>query len=132
MRIALLFTLAAALALPTASSAKRDNLTDEARLAKALDGLTPGKPQSCINLREAQQTEAYGDSVLFTVGRKLVYKTESKGCGNRGSDTFVTRTIGTQLCRGDVIERVDLLSGMRSGFCIAGDFTPYKAVKQQP
>ena len=129
MRIAVLFTLAAALALPATSSAKRDRLTDEARLAQALSGLTPGKPQSCINLRDAQQTEAYGDSMLFTVGRKLIYRTDSKGCGNRGSDTFITRTFGSQLCRGDVIERADLASGMRSGFCIAGDFTPYKAVK---
>ncbi len=129
MRFALLFTLAVTLAVPTATSAKRDKLTDEARLAKALDGLTPGKPQSCINLRDAQQTEAYGDSVLFSAGRRLTYRTDTKGCGNRGSDTFVTRTIGTQLCRGDVIERVDLISGMQSGFCIAGDFTPYKLAR---
>ncbi len=130
MRIALLLTLTAALALPTASSAKRDKLTDEARLAKALNGLTPGKPQSCINLRDAQQTEAYGDSVLFGAGRKLVYRTDAKGCGGSNSDTFITRTFGSQLCRGDVIERADLRSGMRSGFCIAGDFTPYRALKK--
>ena len=34
-----------------------------------------------------------------------------------------------RLCRGDVITRTDLQSGFESGFCVAGDFTPYRTPK---
>jgi hypothetical protein len=129
MRAILIVSLAVLAALPTASSAKRERLSDEERLTKALEGLTPGKPQSCISLREAQQTDAYGNDVLFTVGRRLVYRSSSKGCEKRHGEVFITRTYGTQLCRGDVLERADLMTGMQSGFCIAGNFTPYTRMK---
>jgi hypothetical protein len=129
MRLFLLAATIAGLALPAASSARRDTLTDEQRLAKALDGLTPGKAVSCIDLRDAPATEALGDALLFRASRKLVYKSDTAGgCGDHSiGETFITHTYGSRLCRGDVITTADLHSGFQTGFCIAGDFTPYRA-----
>jgi hypothetical protein len=114
--------------LPAASSARRDSADAETRLAKALEGLTPGKAVSCIDLRDAQGTEAIGDALLFRASRKLVYRSDtSGGCGHQAfGDTFITHTWGSQLCKGDVVRRADLLNGFQSGFCITGNFTPYR------
>jgi hypothetical protein len=128
MRTLFLITTAALLVLPAASSARRDMLTEDAKLAKRLDGYSPGKSVSCIDLRDAQGTEAIGDALIFQVSHRLFYKSDTRGgCGQRWhGDTFVTRTFGARLCRGDVVSRADLTSGFETGFCIAGDFTPYR------
>ena len=127
MRTPILIALAAALTLPAASSAKREILSDEARLEKALTGLTPGKPVSCIDLRNTSGPEAIGDTLLFRTSRKLIYRNEAPGCKGRFDEAFITRTFGGRLCRGDVVSRADLRTGFESGFCIAGTFTPYRA-----
>ena len=127
MRTLTLMILAGVAILPAASSAKRDRLTDEQRLEKALTGLQPGKPVDCIELRDAQGTEAFGDTLLFRSGRRLIYRNDAPGCDGGFAETFVTRTHGTRLCRGDVITKVDLQSGFQHGFCIAKSFTPYRA-----
>lgn len=128
MRVLTLALLAGATLIAPASSAKRDRLTDAQRLEKALAGLEPGKPVDCIELRDARGTEAFGDTLLFRSGQKLVYRNEAPGCDSGLGETFVTRTHGTRLCRGDVITKVDLHTGFQSGFCIAKSFTPYRAV----
>ena len=129
MRLAALMMIPLLLAVPAATQAKKDRLTDEQRLTKALDGLTPGKPRSCIRLRDAQGPDAYGDTLIFRVSPREVYKTEGKGCGGRESDAFITKTYGSDLCRGDVVRRADLLSGFETGFCTVGAFTPYTRPK---
>ncbi len=115
-------------ALPAASSARKERLSDEAQLTKALDGLTPGKPVSCIDLRDARGTESIGDSILFRASRRLTYRNDPRG-GCKASafnETLITRTYGSQLCRGDVVRRADLTSGFETSACILGDFTPYR------
>ena len=129
MRLPILFALVAVLTLPAASSAKRDMLSTEAQLEKALTGLTAGKPVNCIDLRNTQGTEAIGDTLIFRKSRKFIYRSEAPGCGGRFNEAFITRTFGGQLCRGDVVSRADLLSGFESGFCFAGNFTPYSVPK---
>ena len=129
MRTPILIALVAALTLPAASSAKREMLSDEARLEKALTGLTPGKPVSCIDLRDTQGTEAIGDTLIFRRSRNFIYRNDAPGCGGRFNEAFITRTFDNRLCRGDVVSRADLTSGFESGFCIAGSFTPYRAPK---
>jgi hypothetical protein len=129
MRMAALLMIPLLFAVPAATEAKKDRLTDEQRLAKALDGMTPGKPRSCIRLRDARDTDAFGDTLIFRVSNREVYKTDGKGCGGRESDAFVTRTFGSELCRGDIVRRADLMSGFETGFCTVGPFTPYTRPK---
>lgn len=132
MRLAAFMMIPLLLAVPAATpalGAKKVRLTDEQRLTKLLDGMTPGKPRSCIRLRDAQGPDAYGDTLIFRVSAREVYKTEGKGCGGRDSDAFITKTYGSDLCRGDVVRRADLVSGFETGFCTVGAFTPYTKPK---
>jgi hypothetical protein len=131
MRRSILIAAILIVALPAASSARKERLSDEAQMAKALDGLTPGKPTSCIDLRDARGNESIGNSILFRANRTLIYRNDPRG-GCRGSaftETLVTRTYGSQLCRGDVIRRVDLTSGFEGSACILSDFVPYRKNK---
>ena len=107
-------------------------LTDKqaAKLEKALAGLEAGEKVSCINREpQANFTVISGNTLLYRVSRKLVYKNELIGSCNglaRG-DTMIVRTWGSQYCRGDLTASADLITGMNTGSCALGDFTPYRA-----
>jgi hypothetical protein len=126
-----LFALAAGCAAgqPSQTTLKYQ-ASEAARLDKALAGLTPGKAKSCIDLRDANGPESYGDTtLLFRVGRKLVYRTETIGsCRNVGAGgrALITHTYGSGLCRGDTARAADLAAGFETGSCAMGDFVPYK------
>jgi hypothetical protein len=132
----LLPLLAVALSGCTASAAENARAmqrseSDEQKLAKALEGLTPQKPVSCIDDHRSGAVEAYGPTILYKVGRGLVYRSDTAGgCENLGrGDIFVTHTITGQLCRGDIAQTVDPTSRTQSGSCSLGTFTPYRKVK---
>ncbi|HEU5482208.1 MAG TPA: hypothetical protein VFU80_03820, partial [Sphingomicrobium sp.] len=42
-----------------------------------------------------------------------------------GPYALVTRTSTAQLCRGDIGQVVDTMSGSNVGSCVMGDFVPY-------
>lgn len=119
----------------SASSASREAryASEEARLQKALTGLTPGKPQNCIRLRDANGTQSFENgkgTLIFRVSRKLVYRNDTRGsCSGIGRDrALITRIFGgTQLCHGDIAESADLVAGFTGGSCAMGDFVPYTA-----
>ncbi len=118
----------------SASSASRDAryAREEVRLEKELAGLTPGKPQNCIHLRDANGTRSFDNgkgTILFRVSRKLVYRNDTHGnCNGIGRDrALITRIFGSsQLCRGDIAHSADLLAGFTGGSCAMSDFVPYK------
>ena len=101
-----------------------------AKLDKALAGLVPGEKLSCVN-REPQSnfTVISGNTLLYRVSRKLVYKNELIGScsGLARGDTMIVRTWGSQYCRGDITTSADLVSGITTGSCALGDFIPYRA-----
>lgn len=117
----------------SASSASRDAryAREDARLEKELAGLTPGKPQNCIHLRDANGTRSFDNgkgTILFRVSRKLVYRNDTHGsCNGIGRDrALITRIFGSsQLCRGDIAHSADLLAGFTGGSCAMSDFVPY-------
>ena len=117
----------------TTANTREDNerARQDAKLATILKGLTPGKPQDCINLRETQSTDRVGDKIVYRVGRSRAYVTDTGGgCfGLARGDAIVTKTYSSQLCRGDIAETVDLFAGFHSGSCTIGSFTPYVATK---
>lgn len=118
----------------SASSASREARyeREEARLEKALKGLVPGKPRSCIRLRDTHGTESFDNgkgTILFKVSRKLVYRTDTMGyCEGVGRDrALITRSFGSgDLCRGDIASSADLTAGFQTGHCAMSDFVPYK------
>lgn len=103
---------------------------DAVKLSKALEGLTPGKPQSCIfQGRQNIQTESIGDTLLYKVGRKLVYRNDTTGGCNRAAqgDALVTRNFSSELCSGQIVQTVDFTIGHQTGSCALREFVPYRA-----
>ena len=130
--IASLALIARGGAAPAPGSNSAESNSDEARIAKALAGFTPGKPVNCIQqFRPTYSTEAIGDSILYRFNKRLIYLNKTSGrCDNgRRLDALVIRNFGPQLCRGQIIETVDLFVGFQTGACALGDFTPYTKAK---
>jgi hypothetical protein len=100
----------------------------EAKYAALIAGMTPGAPVDCIDTRRRDSTlEAFGDRLVYRFGRDRLFVNQTTGgCWTvaRG-DTLVTRQYTGRLCRGDVARTVDLPSGMETGGCALGAFTPY-------
>jgi hypothetical protein len=112
-----------------AASARREAAAS-AELADALKGKVPGKPVSCINLRDIRSTKTIGDrTLLYETSSQLVYRNDPVGgCpASAPGRTLITRTPSTQLCRGDIVRVVDLTAGFDVGSCGLGDFTPYRS-----
>lgn len=123
-----------ALAACTPSAAERRGAADrEAASARALDkalaGLTPGKPQTCLSDvdRRNAGVDKIGTILVYRIGRDRVYRNDMNGgCVGGGYDPIVvTQTPTTQLCRGDLAQLVDRTSRVQTGSCAFGDFIPY-------
>ncbi|RZF60707.1 hypothetical protein EWE75_21630 [Sphingomonas populi] len=109
--------------------AARAAARNKAELDTALAGLVPGKPQQCLDSREPYATQRIGDTILYTVSRRKIYRADTNGGCNgldRG-DAIVTEQFGSQLCAGDPIRTVDLTSRIPSGVCTIREFVPYTA-----
>lgn len=105
-----------------------DPASNEARMERALKGLTPGKPVNCITqTRPSYTTEAIGDVILYKVNKKLIYRNDTTGgcTAQNRYDALVARNFGTRLCRGNIVNTVDPQSGVQAGGCSLGTFTPY-------
>jgi hypothetical protein len=114
---------------PPSQATLKYNASETARLEKELVGLTPGKPQSCIPLRDAHGPESFGNGTLiFRVSKKLVYRNDTRGaCHQIGNGrALVTRTYSGDLCRGDIGSAADLTAGFEIGSCVMSDFVPYR------
>lgn len=100
-----------------------------AELEKALVGKVPGEKVSCISNQPQSSMRVISNNVLlYRVSNRLVYRNDLIGSCNgltRG-DTLVVRTFGSQYCRGDMAQSVNLMVGTQSGGCALGDFTPYR------
>jgi hypothetical protein len=97
-------------------------------LAKALAGRTPGKPTSCINLRDIRSTRIIDSrTIIYEAGSRRLYVNHPPGgCpGLNPSRALVSRTTTTSLCSGDIIQVIDPPSSMNFGSCGLGEFTPY-------
>ena len=97
-------------------------------LGKLLAGRTPGKPVSCISLPQAQSSTMTGNAIVYKSSNNRWYVNFPDGgrCDIlRKNRSIVTRTPGTQLCRGDIVRVVDFPSRFEYGACGMGDFIPY-------
>lgn len=127
---AMVLGLSAALVLATSGALAADhpNPEGEAKLAKLLEGRTPGKPVHCINLRATDSSEIIdGTAIVYKgPGGRLYVNRPRGGADNlRRDDILVTKTVTAQLCNIDVVTLVDPLSRFPRGFVSLGDFVPY-------
>lgn len=121
---ALALTIGSAVPGATPQSAAEQRHQDQ--IARALAGLTPGKPVHCISQRDVTSLKAYGDTIVYTLGRnKKWVNNTGGGCTRLDDDIIVSRTTMSQYCRGDIIETHDRTGGMMTGSCSLGEFVPY-------
>ena len=126
-RIILLVSLALAAGC-TAEGAVAPSQSDEARLAEALAGRTPGAPMSCVSQLNLRSSRSIGEgAILFDGPGDTIYVNRPPaGCPSLEGRTLVTRTSSSQLCRGDIATVYDTASRTEFGSCGLGDFVPYR------
>lgn len=132
MRPAALLIIAAASSACAASVAPEPRSAKaETQLAKALAGKVAGPPVDCLPARRTNDMSVIDDNtILFREGRKLVYRNDPPGgCSpmSRSGYALLTRSPTSQMCRGDIVNVVDLTSKITVGSCALGDFIPYRA-----
>jgi hypothetical protein len=100
---------------------------EEAKIAKRLAGLTPGKPQDCVERHRVSETQGYATTVLYIGGRTKVWRNDLQGScpGLARGDLMVVESISGDICRGDTVRTRARLGGMLTGSCALGSFTPY-------
>lgn len=117
-------------ACATASAPPQRAAEDQARLDKLLAGKTPGEPRRCLPMYRTRDMVVIDDyTIAFRDGRTVYVNQPLGGCGRLGSGNYalVTRTFGSELCRGDIAQVVDTGSRMFAGSCAMGDFIPYRS-----
>lgn len=116
---------ATSFAAPAAPRTDRATMEIERRLAK----LVPGQPQACITPSRSGGGSHSGNLVLVEGQSGIVYASHFQGgCEADERDTLISRRPTSRLCRGDVVEVTDLVSGAFRGSCMYSDFTPYRRV----
>ncbi|PXA99158.1 hypothetical protein DMC47_04870 [Nostoc sp. 3335mG] len=131
MRLPILM-LTAALAVSPAAAQDRAAQADAA-IARITEGRTVGKPVNCINLRNIRSSEIVPDAgIVYRMndGTLMVNRPDGSGLLDR-DDILVTRTIGTQLCRIDIVNLIDRNSQMPSGSLALNDFVPYSRLPRK-
>ena len=105
----------------------------QTELAAAIEGRTAEAPQSCVSTRELHGNRSAGEGAIIFQGASsnvLYVNRPPAGCPDmRMGYALKTRSPSTQLCRGDIVEVFDPVSGFTAGACGLGDFTPYRRLR---
>lgn len=122
--------IGAAVVATPAMAVGRDS--PDVQMQKLLANRTAGEPVSCISLSRSRSSQVIpGRAIVYRDGSRLYVNQPRSGAESLDDDSIlVTRTIGTQLCRGEVVNLVDRGSRMQRGFVLLGDFVPYSKAKQ--
>lgn len=94
---------------------------------KALAGLVPGKPTSCMPpLISTNSSKVYGKVLIYKLSGGDVYRNDtSGGCEGSGDDILVIREPEGRQCSGDIVRTVDRTTQFTTGSCALGQFTRY-------
>lgn len=105
----------------------------ESRLSAELAGREAGPTVSCVRSQDLGDNRSVGEGALIFEGRTrnvLYVNRPPAGCPElRHGMALKTRTITNRLCRGDIVEVFDPLTGFSRGACGLGDFTPYRRLR---
>ena len=123
--------LIGAMLMTAALPAEAARLAPEARLAKALEGRSAGKPVDCIPLRQIQSSEIFeGTAILYKVGSTYYLNRPRSGANFLDrDDILVTNTHGSNLCSIDIVRLVDQATRFPNGSLGLGEFVPYTKPK---
>ena len=132
MRKALTLIGSALLLVATSASAapSKSTLKGEADLAKTLEGMVPGKPVDCINLRDIRTSRIFpGTAIAYQVGSTWYVNRPDNASFLRRDDILITNTHSPQLCSIDVVRTMDSGAHFPTGSVGLSKFVPYKKVK---
>jgi len=134
MRLLIFATAAIGLAACATATGQPEQRSAKAQATydKALAGKVAGKPTNCLSLqRSNDMTVIDDDTILYRDGRTTYVNKPLGSCNllSRGSYALVTRSSGSQLCRGDIATVTDVSTGTTVGSCAIGDFVPYTAAR---
>ena len=130
MRLMMIPIAAVALsACQTASEPASRLAEDQQAYDKALAGKTAGASSNCLPTYRSQDMTVIDEgTILFRDGRTVWVNNTLGRCSNLGRSGYamVTKSFGSQLCRGDIATVTDTQSGMMVGSCSIGEFVPYR------
>lgn len=124
--ILILGACAANAALPQKTTSR-----DDARLAKTLEGLTPGTPQNCIDSNRVGETRGFRDTILYVGGKNKVWRNDTLGscAGLANGDLLIVKSVSGRICAGDQASTRARIGGMLTSSCALGKFVPYTRAK---
>ena len=113
----------------TDSQPEQRSAANQATYDRLLAGKTPGRPENCLPLQRSNDMTVIDDETILYRDGDTTYVNKLLGSCNllsRGSYALVTRSSGSQLCRGDIGTVTDVSTGTTVGSCALGDFVPYR------
>lgn len=100
----------------------------QARLAERLEGYVARPAQACVQQRDLEgNTPIDEDTILFRGRGDTLYVNElrSRCAGMEPWHAIRARTVGTNLCEGEIIRVFDPATSVSRGSCALGQFIPY-------
>lgn len=103
----------------------------EKKLAKLTAGRVAGEPVNCIRTFPNDRLTVIDDTAYVYGRGKTIYVQRTNNPDRIDhDDVLVTRRFsGTQLCRQDIVTRIDRVSGIFSGAVFMTEFVPYTRVE---
>lgn len=113
------------------ASPKKEMTKGDEELAKLLEGRTAGEPQSCVRTMPNERIRIIDDTAIVVGRGKTIYvNTTAHPEDLDDSDVLVVRRFtGLQLCRQDLVTKVDRYNHFYSGNVFMSDFIPYTRVE---
>jgi hypothetical protein len=99
------------------------------RSAIELAGRSPGPPQHCVSINQAEAlhvSETDPHTLVYGTGRTLWANRLGPSCGFGRDDILVMEPFGSSYCRGDLARSIDRTSHIPGPACVLGDFIPYR------
>lgn len=122
-----LATVLALTSFSTALAGAKDRAPPETELAKMLEGRTAGEPVDCINQRSIASVKIIDKTaVVYQMPGGALYVNRPAGAAFLDRDAaLVTNTIGSRLCRMDIVNLIDPGMSFSHGSVSLNAFVPY-------
>lgn len=124
------FVAIGAVACQTAAEPPARTAKAQATYERMLAGKVAGRPEMCLPTRRSNDMVVIDDNtILFRDGRTVWVNQPPGGCMNLGNGSYAlqTRSVGSQMCRGDIARVTDMTAGIDVGSCALGAFVPYRS-----
>ena len=135
IRTALILVTAGTLGACAANQPYEMSEKDAAELKEALADRVAGEPESCLSLQTTRNSQIVdGQHILFKQGRTTWLNQPQMQCpllGRVGYAMVLEPTVGTHVCRGDVIKVMDTSTRSIIAACSFGEFVPYRLAERE-